>query len=139
MVLQDSTVSSELTFVTTSALQCLPTVQVQLQVQAKAKAKVQVQVDASDAPVPRGQAGASFSWNVEGIVGEALVLLNTQLATLVLTLDIRSVGVVAVQHGAGGLPDHLPGHPPHLTPQQASSFPHSSHSPWHSSLLGHSP
>ena len=43
MVLQDSTVSSELTFVTTSALQCLPTVQVQLQVQVKAKAKVQVQ------------------------------------------------------------------------------------------------
>ena len=65
----------------------------------------------SDAPVPRGQAGASFSWNVEGIVDEALVLLNTQLATLVLTLDIRSVGVVAVQHGAGGLPDHLPGPP----------------------------
>ena len=40
-----------------------------------------------------------------------LLLLDTQLATLVLALDIKSVGVVAVQHGARDLPDQVPGPP----------------------------
>jgi len=55
-------------------------------------------------PVSRGEAGASMFRTAVSVVGEILVLLNTSLATLVLTVG-PTVNMVAVQQRTGGFPD----------------------------------